>query len=189
MSKSLPTYPESLVLLYSGGLDSTVLLHLAQAMGFNVQALLVDYGQKHRRELEAAKRICESRGVPYILSVVDLSSIKSKLTTPDYTKKYENVSEWHVPGRNTIFIGLALALAETIGAKRIWIGANFEDRINVFPDCSQEYVYAINQVTAQAASYPIVVEAPLLGFRKASVRQIASFLNVNEEDTHSGYAE
>ena len=184
-----PQKKETVVLLYSGGLDSTVLLYLARTMDFNVQALMIDYGQRHRRELTKAKMICDGLRVPSIQMKADLSFARSKLTTKEAKGLYKEVSEWHVPGRNTIFIGYAISLAETIGANRIWIGANFEDRINRFPDCAQEYLLKMSEACAIAASYPIILEAPLIGLRKETIKALAKMWQISMEDVHSGYEE
>jgi 7-cyano-7-deazaguanine synthase len=177
-----------LVILLSGGYDSAVLLAMAQYMQFNPIALLVDYGQKHVVELEKARDLCETYEVEHRKMLVRLTSVNSALTGSGVHHLYTGVNEHHVPGRNTIFVGLAVSLAETVGAKKIWYGANFEDRINQFPDCYQEWVIAMNAVLRQSASYPIELEAPLLGMRKETVKALGKFLGINDEDVHSGYA-
>jgi 7-cyano-7-deazaguanine synthase len=183
-----PVTKEKLVLLYSGGLDSTLLLYLARDLRYDAHCLLVDYGQKHRRELETAAKICDTMGVPRKYMSVDLMGVPSALTGSNVHALYQGVSEWHVPGRNTIFLGLALSYAESIGAKKIWFGPNFADRLANFPDCSQEYVHAMNKAFQFAASYPVDLEAPLLGMRKETIRAIAASMGIREGDTHSGYA-
>ena len=155
-----------LVILASGGYDSTLLCHMAKKMDFEPIALSIDYGQKHVRELESAKKSCAKLKIPCKRMTIDFGgAIDSALTGDLESGKYAGVSEFHVPGRNTIFTGLALSLAETVGAKKIWYGANGEDRLNNFADCTQEWVYAMNLALKRAGSYPIELEAPLLGRR------------------------
>jgi 7-cyano-7-deazaguanine synthase len=182
------TKPHDLVVLFSGGYDSTLLMHLAKDTGHNPIALLVDYGQAHKRELTAAVRTCRKLAVPYRQMAVALTGIDSGLTGSGEQGQYRGVHTHHVPGRNTIFVGLAMSLAESIGATKIWYGANMEDCYNQFSDCTQQWVYAMNSATKTAASYPIELEAPLLGMRKETIQKLGTLLGVDEADVHSGYA-
>lgn len=184
---------DKLVLLYSGGLDSTVLLKMALQFGLEPHCLLINYGQKHVRELDAAVEMCGRLHVPYYEARVELPHgggriINSALTGQNVSGLYEGVSEFHVPGRNTIFVGLAISLAESIRAKKVWFGPNFADCLAKFPDCLQSYVAAINEVTKQAGSFPIEVETPLLGMRKETIKALAKTLGISDEEVHSGYA-
>ncbi len=179
-----------LVLLYSGGLDSTILLNMAIKLEYLPVALCIDYGQRQRKEIDAARKNCTKLKVGFHLMRVDLGKhINTALTGDKIGGRFEGVSEWHVPGRNTIFVGLALSLAESIGATRIWYGANYEDRINRFPDCYQEWIYAMNKTLSMGASYPVKLEAPLLGMRKDTIQQMAYMFDVKSGDVHSGYDE
>jgi 7-cyano-7-deazaguanine synthase len=180
-----PTH--DLVILASGGYDSTVLLHIAKAWGYHPIALLVDYGQKHVRELEAGQRVCDGLGIETWRMTVDLSNVNSGLTGALHGGQYEGVHAMHVPGRNTIFVGLALSLAESVGARKIWYGANYEDCINRFPDCLQSWVLSMNESLQRGASYPIELEAPLLGLRKETILRWGKSLGIKEEEVHSGY--
>jgi 7-cyano-7-deazaguanine synthase len=177
-----------LVILTSGGYDSTLLLHLAKLAKFNPISLLIDYGQKHKRELETAEVLCQRLEIPFRLMAVHLGKINSGLTGDLVESQFEGVHSHHVPGRNTIFVGLAASLAESVGATKIWYGANYEDRINLFPDCYQEWVYDMNQSLKRAGSFPIELEAPLLGMRKDTILRWGASLGIKEEDVHSGYS-
>jgi 7-cyano-7-deazaguanine synthase len=177
------------VLLYSGGLDSTLLLHMAKTLELDPIALLIFYGQKHVRELESAVRNCNKLQVPYRKMQIDLNSVNSGLTGANVVGMYQGVSPWHVPGRNTIFVGLALSLAESIGAGKIWYGANMSDFYNDFADCKQEWIGRMGMVTKVAGSYPIELEAPLLGMTKTTIEAMAKSLSISLEDVHSGYHE
>jgi 7-cyano-7-deazaguanine synthase len=177
-----------LVILTSGGYDSTLLLHLAKLTGFTPIALLIDYGQKHKRELESGVKLCNLLNIPCRIMSVDLMGLDSGLTGNLKGSQFEGVHEMHVPGRNTIFVGLALSLAESVGANKIWYGANMEDCINKFPDCMQGWVDAMNQSLKQAGSFPMELEAPLLGMRKDTILRIGKSFGIKDEDVHSGYA-
>ena len=175
-----------LILLLSGGMDSTILLRMALGMGFTPYCLLFDYGQKHIQELEMAKAQCDKYELDYSIIPIDLN-VHSKLT--DGSAKYSNVSPWHVPSRNLIFLSFATSLAESEGINLIWYGANYEDRVNLFPDCYQEWVYAMNNLLTKNGSRVIVVEAPLLGMGKETIKKLAVVYNINENEIFSGYGE
>lgn len=179
-----------LVVLTSGGFDSALLLHMAKRMNYNPIALLIDYGQKHVRELDAAVKLCDDLQVPFKRMKVDLAqAVDSGLTGTLQGGKYAGLHEMHVPGRNTIFVGLALSLAEAVGATKIWYGANFEDRINEFADCKQDWVLEMNKSLKIAGSYPVELEAPLLGMRKDTIVRMGKlYHDIKEEEVHSGYA-
>jgi len=178
---------KKVLLLYSGGLDSSVLLHLAQQIGMAPHCLGIDYGQKHIRELEKAELFCNAYGIPYQRSDIQLE-VHSRLTG-DLQSEYKGVSEWYVPSRNLMFISIAASHAENFGIDLIWLGANYDDRLNLFPDCSQEWIVKVNELLKINASYPITVEAPLLGFPKERVQMLANHLGIKEEEVHSGYSE
>lgn len=179
---------EDLVILYSGGLDSTLLLRMATAIGHRPRALLIDYGQRHKHELKVAIRICIDWKIPYEMAQVNLPEVDSALTGRQIPNLYRGVSEWHVPGRNLIFLGLATSMAEARGINKIWFGPNYEDRIANFPDCTQEWVHSMNQVLAKTASFPIELEAPLLGMRKTTIQALAAHFGIDKEQVHSGYS-
>jgi len=176
---------KKIILLFSGGLDSTILLNLALRSDMIPYCLLVDYSQKHVAELEYAKQCCNEKGIEFQEVQVRNLMVDSKLTGTEV--KYEGVSEWHVPSRNLMFISFALAVAESKGIDLIWYGANYEDRINLFPDCYQEWVYSLNQLIEKNGSKKIKVEAPLLGMTKETIQALAKIFNVNKENTFSGY--
>jgi len=174
-----------LVLLYSGGYDSTLLLKMAIHAGFSPVCLLIDYGQKHVEELEYAKKMCQKIGVSYFVLKIELNT-PSNLTKE--AKTYEGVSPYHVPARNLIFIGLAVSYAEGHDIPLVWYGANYEDREKLFPDCYQEWVYRINELLAINGSSKVRIEAPLLGMTKDTIKRLAkNFFNINENEIFSGY--
>lgn len=175
------------LLLLSGGLDSAVLLKMAISNDMNPLCVLVDYGQKHIAELEFAGKLCIDHHVDMERISIGNLDVSSKLT--DGNAKYLGVSEWHVPARNMIFVGLAASIAESQGIPLIWYGANYEDREHLFPDCYQEWVYAMNKVLAINGSMKIRLEAPLLGMEKDTIIKLAQQYEVDIKQIFSGYGE
>jgi 7-cyano-7-deazaguanine synthase len=179
---------ESIVMLYSGGADSLLMLKLALMAKKQPYALLIDYGQKHLEELEFAKKQLDEHNVRYQIVKVDGLNINSSLTGTLDEARWENVHEMNVPGRNTIFIGLAISVAEDRGMSEVWYGPDYSDRVNLFPDCYQEYVVKMNEVLAISGVKPITLVAPLLGMSKELIKRILlKQWNVKDEDMHSGY--
>ena len=149
--------------------------------------LLIDYGQKHVAELEFADKLCIDHYVDMERITISNLDVSSKLI--DGNAKYQGVSEWHVPARNMIFIGLAASVAESQGIPLIWYGANYEDRDHLFPDCYQEWVYEMNKLLAINGSMKIRLEAPLLGMEKETIRQMALHFGIDNKLIFSGYGE
>lgn len=177
---------KKILLLYSGGMDSTVLLHMALNQGHQVQCLGFNYGQVHKRELSMASLMCEKMEVPYQIINIELP-IRAKLLDGETT--YKDVSPWHVPGRNLIFVAIAASIAESSNLDQIWYGANYEDREYLFPDCYQEWVYLMNKVLAINGSTDITLEAPLLGMTKETILGLAKEYKINYNEIFSGYGQ
>src|SRR3954454_19093676 len=143
------TLPKAVVLL-SGGMDSTTTAAIAQREGFDVHALSVRYGQRHAVELDAARRVAQRLGIRHHV-VIDLDlrafggcALTAALPVPKDTPMTEigaRIPSTYVPARNTIFLSLALAWAETLGARDIFLGANALD-YSGYPDCRPEYLEA-----------------------------------------------
>jgi 7-cyano-7-deazaguanine synthase len=178
----------NIVMLYSGGADSMLMLKLAQEAGKAPYCLLVDYGQKHVGELDYAKTQLDKEGVPYQIVQISGLNVDSGLTGALSEGRWQNVHSMNVPGRNTIFIGLAISVAENMGFDEVWYGPDYSDRINLFPDCYQEYVVKMNEVLAISGVKPIKLVAPLLGMSKELIIDILKFkYGVKLTDMHSGY--
>ena len=176
---------EKIVLLFSGGYDSTVLLFMALNMKLDVHCVLINYNQVHAIELEKAQRFLEKDGA---IDGVDYQVINIKGLDLDSTL-LNGVKAKMVPGRNLMFLSIASAIAENLGVKRIWIGANFSDYLNKFPDCYQSWIGALQEFF-QSHYYPIKIEAPLLGMSKETIVELGKNLyHLNMEDVHSGYSE
>ena len=174
-----------LILLYSGGYDSTLLLHLAKYLGFEPFCVLFDYEQHHVRELEYARKTCIEMNVPYQVLKINLD-VPSKLTFGNI--QYRGVSEWYVPSRNLTFLSITAGIAESMGINQIWYGANYDDRENQFPDCYQEWVYTLNQLLKINGSTQIKIEAPLLGMNKKLIENLGKMMfQLTKKEVFSGY--
>lgn len=178
---------KKVLILFSGGADSTLLVRMATSINLQPICLLIDYGQKHVAELTVAERYCKKYLLQYFKVEMKGLNIHSKLK--DKPVNYPGVSEWHVPGRNAMFVSLAASFAESEGIDLIWYGANYEDREHLFPDCYQEWVYKMNALLAINGSKPIKLEAPLLGLQKDTIRGLLEAYNVKSTEVFSGYGE
>ena len=181
-----------IVMLYSGGADSMLMLKLSQMAGKIPYCVLIDYGQKHVKELEYAMDQLKSESIEigYQIIKVENLNIDSGLTGDKIEARWDNVHAMNVPGRNTIFIGLATSVAENMGIDEVWYGPDYSDRINLFPDCYQEYVVRMNEVLALSGVKPIKLVAPLLGMSKELILEILkNRFNIQLVDVYCGYEE
>ncbi len=180
---------DEVIVLYSGGLDSTVLLNLAKSMNKKPLALMIDYNQKHIKELEVAKLYVEKNKIENMTVKIAGYNVDSALTGSGGKGIYEGVSIFNVPQRNTIFISIAAGIAESRNIKEIWYGANWDDYENLFPDCMQQYIGSMNKLLEVSGSKPIKVYAPLLGMTKEIINVLANNYNLTQKDVYSGYGE
>ncbi len=186
------------VSLLSGGLDSSTVLSYAISKGYEVIALSFDYGQRHRKELESAKKIADYYGVKHKIMKIDLraiggSALTDDIEVPDVTLEAigKEIPVTYVPARNTILLSLGLGLAEVTDSSKIFIGANALD-YSGYPDCRPEYFDSINKTFSLATKKTveggkIEVEAPLLRFSKADIVKLAHSLKTPLELTWSCY--
>jgi 7-cyano-7-deazaguanine synthase len=183
------------VVLLSGGLDSMVCAALAREAGFTVVALTVDYGQRHRIELESARRIAAQLADRHILLPLDLRAFGGSALTSDIAVPKEGVGEGipvtYVPARNTIFLSLALGLAEASGARDIFIGVNALD-YSGYPDCRPEFIEQFQRLANLATKagvdgHRFTIHAPLLGVTKADIAKEAERLGLDAAMSHSCY--
>jgi len=189
------------VALASGGLDSSTVLAIAQKQGFEVHALSFDYGQRHRRELEAAGKIVQALGVKeHIIARIDLRAFGgSALTSAIEVPKNRNIEDLpaeipvtYVPARNTIFLSFALAWCEVLQAQDIFIGVNAVD-YSGYPDCRPEYLRAFERLANLATKAGVegaaryTIHAPLLHMRKAQIIRAGAEAGVDFSLTHSCY--
>ncbi len=193
----------SAVVLLSGGLDSATTLAIALEEGYDCFALTVDYGQRHRVELERARSLALYMGAPHRTVQVDLRAFGGSALTDDIPVPQPRdpaeigraVPSTYVPARNTVFLSLALAWAETLGARHLFIGANVRD-YSGYPDCRPEYLRAFERVAnlgtragteGQDEAGPFRVLAPLLHMTKAEIIRRGAELGVPFQLTHSCY--
>ena len=191
---STPAAPA--VVLLSGGLDSATALALAREQGFACHALSVDYGQRHAAELAAAARVARALGaLEHRVMRVDLAGIGGSALTDTSIAVPESATSGipvtYVPARNTIMLSLALAWAEVLGARALFIGVNVLDSSG-YPDCRPEYIEAF-QATAQLATKagvegrPCRIHAPLISLTKAEIIRTGMRLAVDYALTVSCY--
>jgi 7-cyano-7-deazaguanine synthase len=189
------------VVLLSGGLDSATVLALARAEGFRVRALSFDYGQRHRHELSCAAAIAAALGAhSHAVAQIDLRVFGGSALTDRSVAVPKNrvdmessIPSTYVPARNTIFLSYALALAETAGARDIFIGANAVD-YSGYPDCRPEYFRAFEGVARLATKAAVedpgmapVIHTPLLHLRKKDIIAKGLALGVDFGMTSSCY--
>lgn len=189
----------SAVVLLSGGLDSTTALAMARAEGRTCHALTVRYGQLHACELDAAARVARALGAAeHRVLDLDLAPLaRSALTSPDLAVPKDrplaeigapgDVPATYVPARNTVLLALALAWAETLGARELWVGVNVLDASG-YPDCRPAFVEAFEalaQVATRGGGFR--VRAPLIAMTKAEIIRAGLALGVDYGQTHSCY--
>jgi len=188
------------VVLLSGGLDSATVLHWAKARGYAPRALLFDYGQRHGRELLAARALCRKARAPYELVRFSLphqgSSLLDKSAKLPQARLAANIGKripsTYVPARNTIFLAFGLSYAEAIGADAVMIGANALD-YSGYPDCRPDYIAAMAKVfklgtRAGREGRHIKITAPLLRMTKSQIIKLGNRLGVPYELTWSCYS-
>ncbi|MFL6740435.1 MAG: 7-cyano-7-deazaguanine synthase QueC [Sphingomicrobium sp.] len=183
------------VVLLSGGLDSMVCAGLAREAGFAVIALTVDYGQRHRIELDSARAIAAGLADRHVVLDLDLRAFGGSALTSDIAVPKEGVGEGipvtYVPARNTIFLSLALGLAEASGASDIFIGVNALD-YSGYPDCRPEFVAEFERLANLATKAGVegarfTIHAPLLDLTKADIAREAQRLGLAAAISHSCY--
>lgn len=182
------------VVIYSGGMDSFTVLHRARQEGLTVHALSFDYGQRHARELDTARHVCASLGIPH--QVVDIRAIhglidnsaltNSEMAMPHGDYAADNLRSTVVPNRNMILLSLAIAKAVNIGAGRVDYGAHGGDHI-LYPDCRPEFVEAMNHVAGIANFEPVQLHAPYLSSTKADILREGLAMGLDYRHTWTCY--
>jgi 7-cyano-7-deazaguanine synthase len=183
------------VVLLSGGLDSMVCAGIAREQGFCVIALTIDYNQRHRVEIQAAARIAGQLADRHISLPLDLRAFGGSALTSDIAVPKDGVGEGipvtYVPARNTIFLSLALGLAEASGARDIFIGVNALD-YSGYPDCRPEFIAEFEKLAnlstkAGAEGDRFRIHAPLQHMTKAEIAREADRLGLDAGLSHSCY--
>ncbi len=186
------------VVLLSGGLDSATVLALAVRQGYACYALSVDYGQRHRVELEAARRVARALGALEQKTVsIDLSAFggsaltDASIAVPTHGVQKHGIPVTYVPARNTIMLALALAWAEVLGAEDLFFGANAVD-YSGYPDCRPEYMRAFERLANLATKAAVEgrrlkLHAPIIAMSKAQIIEQGVKLGVDYGLTVSCY--
>jgi len=189
------------VVLLSGGVDSTTTLAIAREQGVEPYALTIAYGQRHAGEIEAARRVARAMGVAHhVVTSIDLRAFGGSALTADIAVPKdrsaaeigEGIPITYVPARNTIFLSLALAWAETLGARDIYIGVNALD-YSGYPDCRPAFVEAFERVANLATKAGVEggegfrIHTPLIDLSKAEIIRRGLALGVDYALTTSCY--
>ncbi len=181
------------VVLLSGGLDSTTTLYFAKSKGYKVHALIFDYRQRHKKEVEAALKIAKLNQIDYDVVKIKLAWSKSSLTDKKAKVPYQrnlkdkNIPSTYVPGRNIIFLSYGFSLAESITASKVFIGAHIND-YSGYPDCRPEFLKAFQESANRGLSgKKITISAPLLSKDKVQIVRLGLKLGVPFELTWSCY--
>ncbi|MCX7419039.1 MAG: 7-cyano-7-deazaguanine synthase QueC [Planctomycetia bacterium] len=198
---SLKEKPAKAVVLVSGGLDSATVLAIAQQQGFDLYALSIDYGQRHRFELEASRRVCQAMGVKqHQIFELDLrqfggSALTDNIDVPKDRSDDEltnGIPITYVPARNTIFLSLALGWSEVIGAFDLFIGVNAVD-YSGYPDCRPEFIKEFAELARLGTKAGVertgrfVIHSPLISLSKADIIRRGMALGVDYGLTTSCY--
>ena len=190
--------PDKAVILLSGGLDSATTLAIVRAAGYACYCLSLDYGQRHRAELDAAAQLAQSLGaVTHRVLQLDLAAFggsaltDSRLSVPTTNTADAGIPITYVPARNTILLSLALAWSEVLNARDIFIGANAVD-YSGYPDCRPEFITAFETLAklatkAAVEGAPCRIHAPLIHLSKAQIIQQGHALGVDYSLTVSCY--
>lgn len=194
MTRTISSTPARAVVIYSGGMDSYTVLHHALRRGYDLHALSFHYGQRHARELDAARRVCEQLGITH--QVVDIQAIHPLIdnsaltdadrTLPDGDYAEDNLTATVVPNRNMILLSLAIAKAVNIGAEVCFYGAHGGDHV-LYPDCRPEFLQRMNDVAAIANFSPVTIEAPYLHAGKADILADGLAMGLDYAETWTCY--
>jgi 7-cyano-7-deazaguanine synthase len=183
------------VVLLSGGLDSMVCAAMAREQGFEVLALTIDYHQRHRVELDAARAIAAQLAERHIVLPLDLSAFGGSALTADIdvpkTGVEPGIPVTYVPARNTVFLSLALAWAEAAGASDLFVGVNALD-FSGYPDCRPEFISAFAALANKATRAGVegegfTIHAPLQHMSKGDIAREAARLGLDAGMSHSCY--
>jgi 7-cyano-7-deazaguanine synthase len=197
----MATQPKKAVVLLSGGLDSATVLAIARSEGYEPYALSFSYGQRHVRELEAAKQVAASIGVAqHRVAQIDLrvfggSALTDDIAVPkgrDANDMSHGIPVTYVPARNTIFLSFALAWAEVLGSSDVFIGVNALD-YSGYPDCRPEFIEAFERMANLATKagvegrQSLTIHTPLIALTKAQIIARGLELGVDYGLTSSCY--
>ena len=198
----MPEETPKAVVLLSGGLDSATTAAIARSEGYELYALSVDYGQRHRFELTAAERVAQMLGavehqtVSVGIGELGGSALTDDIAVPQGRNEQQMVGQipvTYVPARNTVLLSLALGYAEVIGASDLWIGVNAVD-YSGYPDCRPEFIEQFQQLANLATkagvegSSRFEIHTPLINLTKGEIIRRGTELGVDYSWTHTCYA-
>jgi 7-cyano-7-deazaguanine synthase len=182
------------VLILSGGLDSTTLLYRMLSDGYQVEALTFNYGQRHKKEIDCARKIADLSGVPH--KIIDLSCVASFLgnsallggkDVPKCHYTEDAAKQTIVPNRNMIMLAVAAGYAEAHEVPEIFYAAHRNDS-TIYPDCRKEFVEALRPAISLATAWhPVELRAPFIDMTKAEIVKLGLDLKVPYEMTWSCY--
>jgi 7-cyano-7-deazaguanine synthase len=193
--------PRKAIVLSSGGIDSTTAMAIARHEGYEIYSLTFDYGQRHRIEVDAARRVAGALGAKEHLVIhTELAKIGGSALTADIEvpkgrtgdEMRQSIPVTYVPARNTLFLSYALAWAEVLGASDIFIGVNAID-YSGYPDCRPEYIEAFERMANLATRAAVEgkthlrIRTPLIDLTKAEIIKKGISLGVDYSLTHSCY--
>lgn len=184
---------EKAVVIYSGGMDSFTLLNKVVKAGYDVYALTFNYGQKHVKEVEVAKTVCQQLNVPHkildispINELMQSSSLVGSEEVPEGHYEAENMKSTVVPNRNMILLSLAIGYAVDIKAGKVYYGAHSGDHA-IYPDCRPEFVHAMNAVAGIANYEHVSIETPYLNSSKGEILKDGLSMGLSYEHTWTCY--
>jgi len=184
---------EKVVLILSGGLDSTTLLYDLIDRGYDVRAVSFNYSQRHVRELKMARKTCKSLKIPHtVLSLKVLNQIAPSCLTrkdwdvPEGHYEDESMKQTVVPNRNMVMLSLATSYAIGIGAKRLFYGAHSGDHA-LYPDCRKDFIDKMKEVIKICDWSPVELEAPYWNMDKGDIVMRGLKLGVNYKNTLTCY--
>jgi len=182
------------IIILSGGLDSTTLLHFLKNGGYEIYGLSFNYGQRHLKELEFAKywgeKLCEEHKTIQldINDIISHSALSDKsIDLPEEHYTHENQKITVVPGRNTIMLSMAIAYAENLNIKEVFYAAHFSDR-SIYPDCRKEYITALSLAWQLGTYNQVEVKAPFVDMTKTNIVRLGLDLKVDYSKTWSCYS-
>lgn len=184
---------QKVVVIYSGGMDSFTVLNRAIADGYEVYPLSFDYGQRHKKELDYAARVCTKLGVPH--KIVDISAINqliggssltSEIDVPEGHYAEESMKQTVVPNRNMILLSLAIGYAVSLEANKVYYGAHSGDHA-IYPDCRPEFVEKMNDVSLIANYEAVEIYSPYLNVSKIEILTDGLSLGLDYADTWTCY--
>ncbi|ABM02938.1 preQ(0) biosynthesis protein QueC [Psychromonas ingrahamii 37] len=185
---------KKVVVIYSGGMDSFTVLHKAMQQGLTPYALTFDYGQRHIKEIEVAREVCEELGVHH--KVIDISAINQLIGGSSLTDSSIDVAQGHyqqesmkstvVPNRNMILLSLAIGYAVSLGAEQVYYGAHSGDH-EIYPDCRPIFVEKMNDVAAVANYEKVEIFSPYLNNNKSGILKDGLAMGLDYSKTWTCY--